>query len=464
MSRRPAAPLTALVLLACGATGCRPEYGGGPAAAVSVDATGGAAAVGEGGAAVLDPPAADDPVPADDAHGWPLWRGPNRNGVAPGADPPVVWSAERNVVWRTPVPGRGHSSPCVSDGRIYLTTADGAAGTQSVLAFDADTGEPLWDRRVSRGGLPTSGVHAESSHASATPAHDGERVIVAFLHDGRVWASAHTPDGERAWGEVDVGPFVPQFGYSPSPTLFGPLAIVAGDSEGVAWLAALDRATGTVRWRVDRGGTAGHSAPLCVNVGGRDLIVLAGQRRLAAYDPADGSLVWEEPGLARTVAGTAVHGVASDGTPVLVASGGYPEQETLAVTTDGDTARVLWRNDLKAYVPSPLLADGLLYLVADDGRTRCLDALTGDQRWQARLRGSRFRPSPVWAAGRVYVTSNDGRTTVFTATGDLFEPLAENPLGDECYASPAVVGDRLYFRVAEGSGGDRRETLVCVGE
>ena len=410
-------------------------------------------------------------VPADEAHGWPTFRGPNRIGTAPQSDPPVEWGEDTNIAWRTNVPGRGHSSPVVADGKIFLCSAVPDEAAQLLLCYDAATGERLWEEVVSLGGLPTKGMHPESTHASGTPAVAGGAVFVSFLHDGAVRASAYSTEGEKLWGEVELGDFRPVFGYSASPVVYGDAVIVGGDNAGPGFLTALDRATGEVMWRTPREAQISFNTPLLATLDGRDTLVVCGNGAMDAYDPADGAPLWSVPGLTQTISGSPAAGpVTVDGrtVDVVVASGGYPGAETLAVAPpaggEGEP-RVLWRNGTKAYVPSVALHDGLAYLVHDDGRAWCYDAATGEERWKTRLKAPVFRASPVVVTGgdpRVYVPSSKGLTTVFAATGEGYEKLAENQLGDECYASPAVVGDRLFLRAATGTGDDRQDRLYCI--
>ena len=443
-----------------------------PAVPVAVETTGGPVAPDAGAPPAL---AAFDPaIPAvpTGAVGWPQFRGPNRTGLAVGTDPPVEWSETKNVRWVADVPGRGYSSPAVADGRVFLTTADEAAETQSLLCYDFATGDRLWMKQVAAGSLPTSGMHGESTHASATPAVGGGAVFTAFLHDGAVWAAGYSVEGEKLWGEVKLGGFDPQFGYGVSPVLYGPVAIFSGDNKAPGFLTALDRETGEVRWRTPREAGISFNTPLIARLNGRDTLILAGRDRLDGYDPADGSPLWSVPGLTANVAGSAVAAnLIVDGAEraVVIASGGYPGSETLAVLpplSDGNEPTVAWRNDEKAYVPSPLIAEGLAFLTADDGRTFCYDAATGEELWKTRLPEPTFRASAVAAgmpgAVRVYQPSSRGLTTVYAADGERFRKLAENQLGEETYASPAVAGDSLLIRTASGTGADRREKLYRI--
>ncbi|QDT17463.1 outer membrane protein assembly factor BamB family protein [Alienimonas californiensis] len=465
-------PLSAVALSMIFSLGCGP--GGEPVAPVSVDETGGPVAPSEGAAVDVAARPFDPAAPAVPTAemGWPQFRGPNRIGIGVGTNPPIEWSDEKNVRWVADVPGRGNSSPVVSGDRVFLTSADEETQTQLLLAYDLNSGEPLWQREVATGSLPLRQMHNEGTHASTTPAVGDGVVFVSQLHDGALWASAWTVDGERLWGEERVGAFEMKHGYGASPVLYGSVVIVAGDNLGPGYLVALDRETGQVRWRTPREPQDTYGTPLIATLNGQDTLVMAGNGALDAYDPADGSLLWSVDGVTETVAGSPVCGMATvDGEqrPVVLASGGYPGSETLAVfpPRDGETEpTVAWRNRDKAYVPSPLILGDFVYMTGDDGRSWCYDAGNGDVMWQTRIPKPLFRASPV-AVGtgddlRILQTSVAGVTTVYRATPDSFEKLAENQLGEESYASPAVVGDALLIRSASGRGADRQDRLYCI--
>ncbi|MGC3968179.1 MAG: PQQ-binding-like beta-propeller repeat protein [Pirellulales bacterium] len=188
----------------------------------------------------------------DPARDWPWWRGPGRNGAAhAGAKPPIEFGDDKNVVWRTPVPGRGHSSPIVVGEKIYLTTADEAAQTQSVLAFERATGKPLWTTEISRGNFPAE-IHRNNTHATPTMACDGRQLMVVMIHSKQVHVTWLDFDGKILRTQA-VGPFYPQryeFGYGPSPLLYKNLLIVASEFDGDSFLVALDTTTGKDVWRV----------------------------------------------------------------------------------------------------------------------------------------------------------------------------------------------------------------------
>lgn len=384
---------------------------------------------------------------------WPMWRGPRVDGVADGPPVPTHWSDKQNIVWQTPLPGRGHSSPIVLGGRIYLETADEEAQTQSVLALDLKTGARLWETELFRGGFESE-MHAENTQATSTLATDGERLFASFLNERTIWLVALTLEGREEW-RTNVGSFSSKFGYSASPTLYRGLVVLAADHQQGGFLAALRRHDGEVLWRRSRPAKSSYASPRVVRLGSEDQLVLCGCNLVSSYNPLTGRLNWETKGTAEAGVGTLV--TTGD---LLFASAGYPEQETLAVRPDGT---VVWRNKTKSYCPSLLAHAGHVYQVADDGILRCYEAESGRETWKQRI-GGRYRVSPVLSGEHIFIIDMQGRTTVFKADPAKYQEVAVNQLGDEGFASPAISQGRLLLRTASRDGGSRRETLYCISE
>lgn len=397
----------------------------------------------------------DEPPPVDLAKDWPWWRGPGRDNIAVCATAPTEWDAKTNVVWNAPVPGRGHASPTVCGDAVYLATADERNRRQMVVAFDRATGDQRWLTVLHEGGFP-GGSHHKNSHANGTVACDGERIFANFLHDDAIWLYALDLAGEIVWSK-NLGRFQSQHGYAPSPVIYGSAVLVAFDSEAGAKLVAVDRATGDVAWIADRTPWASYSSPAIGKIAGRDQVVLTGANLMNAYDPKTGEELWRAQGGSGTTCGTP----AFDDERVY-ASGGFPENQTWAVSGDG-SATVVWSNKDRVYEPSLLATKGLLFAVTDDGIAICWDAATGEERWKTRLDGG-FSASPVLCGGNVYVTSAAGDTYVFEATGEEYREVAVNRLGTDAFASPVICDSRIYLRIGDDSSGDRQERLVCIGE
>ena len=390
---------------------------------------------------------------------WPFWRGPSRSGIAAAiAAPPTKFGENQNVVWKTRIPGRGHSSPIIVGTRIYLTTADDAQQTQSVLAFDKASGKQLWAEEISRGGFPES-IHSKNTHATPTIACDGERLIATFFHHQSVQATALDLEGKQLW-QITAGPFNPQryeYGYAPSPVIYRGTVIVAAEYDGDSFLAAFDRASGKEVWRTSRPENISYSTPSIARIAGRDQLFLSGADQVASYDPNAGKLLWSVPGTTAATCGTVVW----EGDTVF-ASGGYPGSETIAIRADG-SGDVLWRNNQKCYEQSMLAVDGHLYALTGNGVVFCWRGTDGKEMWSKRL-GGPVSASPVFAGGHIYWANEKGQMFVFKPNPNKLELVATNKLGTDSFASPAVSGNQLFLRVAFRTGSGREEFLYCLGE
>jgi hypothetical protein len=389
---------------------------------------------------------------------WRTWRGPTGNGVAaPGERPPLTWSDTENVVWKTPVPGRGYSSACVVGSLVTLTTADDAAQVQSVLGFDRGTGRPLWKTEVHRGGFPPK-IHKKNSHATPSVVSDGERLYTSFFNREAVHVTALSLEGKVVWQETVGGlkPIEYQHGYAPTPVLHQGLVLVAVDSDEGGYLAALDAKSGKPKWKTARPKKCSFATPVVARIGGRDQLLLSGAEQVAGYDPVTGKALWSAAdATTHATCGTLVW----DG-DLVFGSGGWPKAETVGVKADG-SGRVVWRNPKKCYEQSLLAHAGHVYAVDDAGVAYCWKAADGTQLWAARI-GGKASASPVLAGGNLYVTTERGQTVVFPPDPAGFRELARNSLGDEALATPSFCGDRVYARVIRTAGG-RQEWLYCLG-
>lgn len=398
--------------------------------------------------------AAADPItvaPTD----WPWWRGPTRDGVAADQDVPLKWSATENVLWKTPVPGRGHGSPTVVGDHVYVATAETDRQAQSVRCLDRQTGKQLWATDVHTGGLQAD-KNQKSSLASCSIACDGKRLFACFLNNGAVYTTALDRDGKQLW-QVKVCDFVSHQGFGSSPTLVGPLVLISADNKGGGAVVGLDRETGKEVWRVDRPKLPNYTSPMLLTVDGKEQIILIGCDLVTSLEPLTGKTLWEAKGATTECVTSTV----TDGKHVFT-SGGYPKNHVSAVRADG-SGKVAWENTTRVYVPSMLFRDGYLYAVQDGGTAVCWKSDTGKVAWSGRLGGT-FYASPVRVGDHILATNETGRTYVFRATPDALRVEGENQLGTEAFASPVVCGSRLYLRAAATDGGKRQEWVYCVGK
>jgi len=410
-----------------------------------------------------------DDTPLDPSEQWAQWRGPLATGVAPNADPPIVWSEEKNVRWKVELPGNGHSTPIIWGDRIFLTTAiphgerlqpperhdhgahDNIAPSQRykfvVLAVDRNDGSILWQTTVCDE-QPHEATHATGSWASNSAVTDGQRVYASFGSRG---IYSLDMDGKVVW-QVDPGDMRTrhEHGEGSSPALHGETLVVNWDHQGESFVVAFDKQTGKERWKVARDEITSWSTPLIVEHAGKPQVIISATQRVRAYDLATGKDLWQAAGLSRNVVASPV---AADG--VVYVGNSYDGQAMFAVRLAGAKGditasdAILWKNNRDApYVPSPMLyGDLLCYLRHSQGILTCLEAKTG----KPRLGPIRLEKiynvfaSPVGAADRLYVTSREGATAVIQL-GAQFEMLTVNKLDDSFSASPAIVDDAMVLR------------------
>jgi outer membrane protein assembly factor BamB len=383
------------------------------------------------------------------AEDWPQFRGPTGQGHATERGLPLEWSESKNIVWKTPVPGLGWSSPVVAAGRVWLTTVveskerrGRVSASLRALAFDVATGREVVNVEVFR--LDDAGyVNPKNSRASPTPIVDGERVYVHFGADG---TAALTTSGEILW--TTHLRYESQHGNGGSPTLYRDLLIVNCDGNGgEAYVIALDTATGKTRWKTPRRRPAdqAYSTPLVITTGDRDQLVSVGAYRAAAYEPLTGQEIW------RVSYGDGFSNVPRPvfGQGLVFIATGFQTPTLIAVRPDGkgDVTRthLAWTISRGApYTPSPLLVGNDLYYVSDTGVLSLADATSGQVIWQQRL-GGNYSASPVLADGRIYFQSEEGLTTVI-APGREFRRLAVNRLDGTTLASIAVSNGSLFIR------------------
>jgi len=396
------------------------------------------------------------------ADSWPCWRGPNGDNHAPETtDAPIRWNLEAgtNIVWKTPLPGRGHSSPVVIEDGIFLTTSEQANQTQSLLKLDRESGRLIDQWILHRGTLPPR-IQSSNSHASPTASFDGENLLVSFFTDDAIWLTAMTTSGVEVW-KTRVCEFKPtqfEFGYGASPLIEVDLVIVAAEYNGnESGLYALDIRTGKVIWKMPRPRTWTFASPIVATIAGQRQVLLAGGDTITAYDPRSGQVLWTIDAGTEAMCGTVVW----DGRSVIV-SGGNPVSGTWCVSGDGSQAQ-LWDNRVKCYEQSLLTIKNFVFAVSDNGIAYCWRTRDGGEMWKKRLFGGAISASPLLANGRIYVASESGTVYVIAALPDRFDLLAENPTGDSIFASPVALDDRLYLRTGVGRGEDRQEYLVATG-
>jgi hypothetical protein len=384
---------------------------------------------------------------------WPGWRGPMCDNLAPdGQTPPDAWGAGSNVLWQVRLPGVGHSSPCVVGDRIYITSGEHAQGAVWLFCLERATGKTVWQAEVYKG--PVAKLHADNSLASATPACDGERIFVPYQTDQAVGLTAVSLEGKVLWSKA-VAPYTSIQGYSASPVFYKSAVIMPVEGALGCRLAAVHRATGEIVWRVPlRTVKESYATPLVARVAGRDQVLLIGGESTRGYDPENGSLLWECEGPSTFCDATPV--VSGD---VMYATAGWPKRALLAIRADGKgdvtKTHVVWRSDAKAgYIPSPVLKEGLLYAVNDQGLLRCYDAADGRVLWERDFKAP-FYSSPLLAGGKLYAFDRKGKGYIVPAGREAGAVLT-NALPPGVFATPVILQGRMYLRTL----GD----FYCIGK
>jgi outer membrane protein assembly factor BamB len=377
---------------------------------------------------------------------WPEFRGKTGQGISTATNVPVKWSTTENVAWKVEVPGKGWSSPVVSAGKIYLTTAVGepeTGATLHALCFDEKDGRLIWNTEVFKANAgATSAIHKKNSLASPTPIATNDRLYVHFGHMG---TAALDLTGKIVWKQTSLS-YSPTHGNGGSPAVADGLLIFSADSNPDPVVIALDSATGTVRWKTPRDTQAkkkfSFSTPLVV--GGE--VISPGSGFVGGYDLKTGKEKWRAGyGEGYSVIPRPVVG---DG--MVFVSSSYDKASVKAVRLAGASgdvseSHVAWTLQKGApHTPSMLVSGGNLFMVSDAGIANCVDTKTGDVRWTERLPGN-YSASPVLAEGRIYFQSETGIGTVIKAD-EKFESLATNALDEPTLASPAIVDGAVIIR------------------
>src|SRR5581483_1993801 len=361
------------------------------------------------------------------------FRGPDGQGHSAEHSLPITWSEKDNVRWKVPIPGSGWSSPAILGDRIWLTTATERGRSLQAICLDRTTGKQVLAVEVFRlsGEEP---INQKNTYASPTPLLEGNRV---YLHFGPNGTACIRNSGEILWRTRLK--YTPQHGPGGSPALCDDVLIVSCDGLDTQYVAALDTATGKVRWKTSRAGSQAYVTPLVIEAAGRKQVIAPGAFRATSYDPRTGKEIW----WVRYGQGFSNVPRPVFGAGLVFLCSGFFEPVLLAVRPDGQKdvtdSHVVWTLKRGApLTPSPLLAGEDLYVVSDNGIATCMEARTGAVRWRERLGGS-FSASPVYADRRIYFLNEDGETTVI-APGERFQKLAANSLDGRTLASIAISG------------------------
>ena len=421
------------------------------------------------------------PDPNDAKESWPSFRGPQASGIAERQNLPDRWNAKtgENILWRTPIPGLAHSSPVVWGNRVFVTSAvstdpnatfrpglygDGDASKDRsqhrwmIYALDKRTGKILWERTAHQG-VPIEKRHIKSTYANSTPATDG-RIVVAWF--GSQGIHAYDVNGRFLWkvdiGRLDLGAYdIPTYEWGPasSPIIWNNLVILQCDTQDDSFLLALDADTGKTVWKTERDELPSWGTPtVAMTTRGPELVANA-SNYIRGYDPRTGKELWK---LGRSSKITAPTPVFTDDM-FIIASGRAPERPIFVVRAgargdltlpDGKASSeaVAWsRTGRGSYMPTPLIYNGILYVLANNGLLDAYNVKDGEEVYRQRLPlvGSGFSASPVAADGKLYLSNEDGEMLVIAA-GPKFTHIATNSMGEMLMATPALSNGVMYVR------------------
>ena len=418
------------------------------------------------------------------AGSWPSFRGHRALGIAEGQNLPDQWNTKtgENILWRTPIPGLAHSSPVVWGDKVFVTTAistdpkatfrpglygDGDASKDHsvhkwmIYAIDKRSGKIAWER-VAHQGQPIEKRHIKATYANATPATNG-RIVVAWF--GSQGVHAYDVNGKSLWkvdlGRVDMGAYdIPTYEWGPasSPIIWNDLVIIQCDTQTDSFLIALDSATGKTIWKTDREELPSWGTPTVADTSAGIQLLTNASNFIRAYDPRTGKELWR---LGRSSKITAPTPLVSDDL-IVVSSGRGPERPIFVVRpnargditlADGKTASetIAWsRTGRGSYMPTPLIYQGRLYVLANNGTLDAYNLKTGEEVYRQRLPtiGSGYSASPVAADGKIYLTNEDGEIVV-VAAGDKFTHIATNLMGELLMATPALSEGVMYVRSSQ---------------
>lgn len=427
------------------------------------------------------------------AQNWPQFRGPAAGGVIEGRETPIRWDAEKsvNIRWKVPIPGLAHSSPVVWGNKVFITTAvsvnpkeetrfglygdvapvkEESKHTWKVYCLDKQTGKILWERTAYEG-VPKVKRHPKATHASSTPAVDGQHLIALFGSEGLY---CYDLNGKLLWkqdlGVLDAGWFYDadyQWEHASSPIIYKNFVILQADIQKDSFIAAYDLKTGKQVWKTLREEIPSWATPTIYEGKSRAELITNGTKAIRGYELATGKELWRLTPNSEITTPTPF--VAHD--LIYVTSGYAPIQPIYAIRPgatgditlkEGEESNqfIAWSKKRGGpYMPTPIVYGDLLYICSNQGVMTAYNAKTGERIYQQRLadRGGAFTASMVASNGKIYLSSEDGEIFV-VKSGPKHELLSVNPMGEVLMATPAISdgllivrGIKHLFAIAESS-------------
>jgi outer membrane protein assembly factor BamB len=399
------------------------------------------------------------------ASNWPMWRGPTNDGITDETDLPLKWSTSENVKWKVSLPDRGNSTPVVWGDKLFLTQAIEKEGKRMLLCFDKKTGKQLWDAVVIWKEPETT--HGTNPYCSASPATDGERVIVFHASAG---VFCYDMNGKEQWKRTDLGPQRHIWGNGTSPVMAGDRVFLNfGPDESDTKLICFEKKTGKTLWQhkeevaaEGNGGKKGFigswSDPILRKVGNRYELIMTYPFRACAFDPMEGKELWTCKGLTPLVYNSPLF---ADGVAVCMSGfGGSAMAVKAGGNGDVTTTHRAWHlPKVSQRIGSGVVYEGHHYILSDGGIAECRDLKTGEMVYSERLKG----PGPTgqnWSSivrsgDKLYAVNQGGDAFIWKAS-PKFELLATNSLGEKVIGSMAVSDGLLYIR--------GYQNLWCIGK
>ncbi|MCX6223632.1 MAG: PQQ-binding-like beta-propeller repeat protein, partial [Bacteroidia bacterium] len=431
----------------------------------------------------------DDYTMAIKPTNWPSFRGPQATGNADGQHPPLTWDVKNgvNLIWKTYIPGLAHACPIIWDNNVFIISAmssdtaseyrvglfgdvesanDNSSHIWKIYCLDKLSGKIKWERKAYEG-VPRVKRHVKASQANSTPVTNGKYVVALFGSEGLV---CYDFKGNEQWrrdlGVLDAGWFYnedTQWGQASSPVIYGNTVIIQCDRSKDSYIAAYDLKTGNEVWKTQRDEISSWGTPTVYQGKIRDELVTNSSRFIRGYNPATGQELWRLSPNSEVTVGTPVF---SDS--LIYVTAGYPPVYPVYAIKPGGNGDISisdslnsgpfiqWRNKRGGtYIPTPLVYNGLLYTLANQGVINCYDAVNGEIKYKQYIKGGgAFSASPVVADGKIYFTSEENGVFVVKA-GPEYELITTNPVGEICMATPAISDGLIFVR--------GQHHLFCVG-
>lgn len=380
---------------------------------------------------------------------WTNFRGPDFNGHSSAVNIPTQWDSLNNVEWKTAIQGKGWSSPVILNGQIWLSTASPDGTEFRVICLDEKSGKIIHNIKVFEEDKPLD-IHPQNSYASPSPVlEDG----YAYVHFGTYGtACINAKKGRIVWKRNDIN-CDHEVGPGSSPVIHKDLLILTMDGTDVQYIQTLNKKNGKTLWKRNRGLDFSNLAfdrkkafytPIIHNIDGNDLILCAGPHAIMGYNPENGAEKWI----------VKYEGFSGSSMPIIendniIFNTGFGLSSIVSIKLGGkgdQTAKAInWLNKKSVQArSSPIMVDGLIYMVNTGGQAKCINPDTGEAIWTERV-GRQTSASPIFVEGKIYSFDEEGLCTIFKP-GRNFEKISENRLPDGTVASPAVIDGSLFVR------------------